>query len=267
MKIHFLGTCSGTEPMPNRHHTAIIIEVGDGLYWFDAGENCSYRAFLSGFDYSKIRALFISHPHIDHIGGLPLLLFNLAKLNWRKKLRVGDDNILKMYLPDFEFLEGLKKMVNFERMKKGTDFDAKELLIHDGVIFEDAVIKVSAIHNGHLGEDGTNGWHSYSFLIEAEGKKVVYSGDVKSPHDYDCFTDKGCDVLIMETGHHKVTDVCDYALEKKVKRLLFTHHGREILENQQAAQQIIDEKNVNATICYDGMTEIVEQEKKDEKNS
>ena len=72
-----------------------------------------------------------------------------------------------------------------------------------------------------FGEDGTNGWHSYSFLIEAEGKRVIYSGDVKSPHDYDCFTENGCDVLIMETGHHKVTDVCDYALENKVKRLLF----------------------------------------------
>ena len=45
MKIHFLGTCAGTEPMPGRRHTAMILESGNKFYQFDAGEGCSYTAY------------------------------------------------------------------------------------------------------------------------------------------------------------------------------------------------------------------------------
>ena len=257
MKIHFLGTCSGTEPMPDMHHVSLVIEVDGGLYWFDAGENCSHSAYLSGLDYSKVRSLFISHPHIDHVGGMANILFVFSKLRWREKLQIGENNTLNVYLPQREFFEAVKVVALSGNANGKFGYEINENLISDGVIFDDGKVKVSAIHNAHLGEDGSNGWHSYSFLIEAEGKRVVYSGDVKSITELDCFVGGGCDVLMMETGHHKVTDVCDYALEKKVKRLLFTHHGREILENRAGANEIIQQKGVNATICYDGMIEIV----------
>ena len=61
MKLHFLGTCAGTEPMPGRKHASVAVEVGDRLYWFDAGEGCSYTAHLMGLDLLKIKAVFISH--------------------------------------------------------------------------------------------------------------------------------------------------------------------------------------------------------------
>lgn len=69
MKLHFLGTCSGTEPMPDRKHTSFAIETGDRLYWFDAGEGCSYTAHLMGLDLLSLCKVVISHPHMDHVGG------------------------------------------------------------------------------------------------------------------------------------------------------------------------------------------------------
>ena len=39
LKFTFLGTCSGTEPMPERHHQSFVVEVGGLYYWFDAGES------------------------------------------------------------------------------------------------------------------------------------------------------------------------------------------------------------------------------------
>ena len=47
-----------------------LLEADGGLYWFDAGEACSYTAHLMGLDLLTLRALFISHPHADHIGGM-----------------------------------------------------------------------------------------------------------------------------------------------------------------------------------------------------
>ncbi len=43
--------------------------------------------------------------------------------------------------------------------------------MQEGKLFADENVCVTALHNRHLGEDGTEGFHSYSFLIEAEGKR------------------------------------------------------------------------------------------------
>ena len=85
MEIFVLGSCSGTEPQAGRHHTSWVLRYRNELYWFDAGENCSYTAHLAGLDLLTSRAVFISHPHIDHIGGLPNLYWTIAKLHALRK--------------------------------------------------------------------------------------------------------------------------------------------------------------------------------------
>ena len=74
-------------------------------------------------------------------------------------------------------------------------------------------------------------WVSYSFLIEAEGKRIVYSGDVRGIDDLVQFIHDGCDVLFMETGHHAPEDICKKIVDSgyEVKNLYFLHHGRKIL--------------------------------------
>ena len=69
LKLTILGSCSGTEPMPGRHHTSIAMEYGGRTYWLDAGENCAHASYTGGVDMPAVEAIFISHPHIDHVGG------------------------------------------------------------------------------------------------------------------------------------------------------------------------------------------------------
>ena len=69
IKIKYLGTCSGTEPMPNRHYCSLVFEINDKLYWFDAGENCSHRAYTMGMDVSTVRGVFISHKQYAALVG------------------------------------------------------------------------------------------------------------------------------------------------------------------------------------------------------
>lgn len=252
MKIHFLGTCSGTEPMPDMHHCSLVFEINGIYYWFDAGENSSHTAMTKmGIDLSRVRSVFISHPHIDHIGGLPNLVYALNKLVWRKTPHI-DDNTVNFYLPGSTLFPKVVDLAFGNRASYPLTMNS--FRVNDGKIYDDENVTVTALHTTHLGEDGSAGWHAYSYLIEAEGKRVLFSGDVGKFSDLDGQIGDGVDVLIMETGHHKVSDVLDYAESKKVGKLIFNHHGREIIGDRAAAQAQIDASSVDAVIANDCLT-------------
>ena len=258
-RIHFLGTCSGTEPMPGMHHCSLVIEVGDIYYWFDAGEGCAFSAHTSGMDVTRTKAIFVSHPHLDHTGGLANLFACMRKLVWRFKKKMANDNNLDVYFPDLQVFEAVKTLACGSAVNNNKFvFKLNSHPIEDGLLFEDESLRVTALHNRHLGEDGSNGWHSYSFLLEFEGKRVIFSGDLASPDELDPIVKEG-DFLIMETGHHSVSDVCEYAISRKAAALRFNHHGREILGDRPAAEKRISDyaasANISIKLCYDGMIE------------
>ena len=123
----------------------------------------------------------------------------------------------------------------------------------DGVIFDNGGLRVTARHNGHMGET-SQPYHSFSFLIEAEGRKAVYSGDVKDISELDGWLD--CDLLMMETGHHDPIAVARYLKSLSVgpKRLLYVHHGRTMLADpagcEAQARAIL---GIPTDVAYDGM--------------
>ncbi|MBQ9116347.1 MAG: MBL fold metallo-hydrolase [Clostridia bacterium] len=259
--IRYLGTCSGTEPMAGMHHCSWMLETDGAIYWFDAGEGCAYTAYTAGVDIMKTRALFISHPHIDHVGGLSHLLFCFNKLIVREGSRLPNGNKLEAYISDHELFNAAKTVATSGSSGK-LHYDISLNSIEDGVLYVDENVKITALHNRHLKGDGENGkWHSFSYLIETEGKRIIFSGDLTAPSELDPLLINGADILLMETGHHKVSDVCEYAADKKIGALRFHHHGREILEGRERAESFVSEFSAahgfDIKLCYDGMTDIL----------
>lgn len=241
MKIYFLGTCSGTEPMPDMNHVSFAIEKEGTLYFFDAGENCSRTAHLMGLDLLSIKTIFISHTHMDHVGGLGNLLWHIRKLTKVKKTNPNNENI-DIYIPNLETYEGVWKILKNTEHNFAIDYSMTPNKVADGVIFDDGNLKVTAFHNRHLPKNEVTGeWLSYSYLIECEGKSIVYSGDVFDYSDLDVVIGKYADVLIIETGHNGVDKVYDYTKNKNLGKIYFNHHGREIINNPEQSENKVKE--------------------------
>ena len=234
MKIHIWGCLSGTEPMPGKHHTSWALEKDGLLYWFDAGENCARAAHLQGYDVRKIRKLFISHSHGDHTGGLYHLFWVMRKRNYldRRNGEVPEVEV-EVIAPDPELIELVKAQLSFLESSPGKLRIAVRKT-QPGILCDENGVTVEALRNHHIEPDVRGRGSSWSFRIRAEGKTVVYSGDVRSTADIAPFLEEGCDLLLMETGHHSAPELCRVWQEKAyaIGRVVFMHHGREILRDE-----------------------------------
>ena len=232
VKIHTLGTGAGTEPMPTRQYASCIFEVNDGLYLFDAGTGSVRTAHLNGIDITRIRTIFISHAHRDHVGGLPDFFWNIRKLVCMRDLPMPE---ITVYVPETAMWDAVYPMI---RLGGTSRISITPKLIADGTVFEDGNIRVEARHNYHMQPAGSKVYTSFSFRITVGDRRFVYSGDVG------CYTDMGdwlcdCNLLMMETGHHIASEICA-GLRRDgagVREIMFVHSGREILNDRDGAKK------------------------------
>ena len=80
MRVLFLGTASG-KPSNHRNVTSIAVIIENAEYLLvDCGEATQHQIMKSSLKLSKLRGIFISHLHGDHIFGLPGLLCTLNEI-------------------------------------------------------------------------------------------------------------------------------------------------------------------------------------------
>lgn len=241
MRVAFLGTAAGKVAVGERQHSSFAVETGGGVYWLDAGEGCANRAHLAGLGLLQTRAAFVSHMAMDHIAGLPRLLWTVRKLN---KQSGGDgiaDGLIKLFIPDVHAWRGIIEMLEATTNNNyANNFVLQVSQYGEGCIYDEDGVKVSACHNSHMGRPNpSHGWRSYGFRFEAEGKALVYTGDVEKLEELRPLLEKPCGLLLADAGHAKLKTVCEFLRDHAAgaAAIALIHLGKETLSDPEAARE------------------------------
>ena len=215
MKITFLGSSHGV-PSAERYCSCTMIEVNGSLYFIDCGAPLIDILLRRGAPLSSIRAVFTTHMHGDHVNGLA----PLADLcNWYFK-----DTGFDIYLTEAAGLSLFPQMIE---AVEGMALDAQRIrfrLMTPDTLYDDGSIRITPLPNRHLHYAGRP---SYSYLVEAEGKRVVFTGDMSQglrQGDFPaCALEDGVDLVISEMAHFGISDVEPYLKRCRAARVLFNH--------------------------------------------
>jgi ribonuclease BN (tRNA processing enzyme) len=206
MRITVLGSGHGV-PEAHKKCTSILIEVGENRYFVDAG--CDINVELSNrrIPFESVKALFITHPHSDHIDGLfPFL----GLLGWFYT-KVNPE----VYVPNEKCIDLIK--FYFDTFEMQIRPETKLYTVGDGVIYDDGVLKVTAIPTQHC-------QNAHAFLLEAEDKRILCSGDLRHPSiDFPDVYD--IDAALLEAAHFDVKEYTNIVKERRFKSVYINHDG------------------------------------------
>ena len=107
--------CGSGPPMtsPGAAQACILIKAGDEYFVVDIGDGASANLMNWGIDVQKVKAVFLTHLHSDHIGDLAELhLMNWVTASRQSKLKVyGPDGVSSVtegfeaaYALDYKFI-------------------------------------------------------------------------------------------------------------------------------------------------------------------
>lgn len=210
-------------PCADRAHAAFLYRLGTATVLVDSGEPISGLIDNAKIAADEIDAVLITHLHMDHVGGLFMLLQGLWLEGRTKPLPVhmpaeGIDPFRAMLRAGYVFDELLKFSLEFVPIKPGQPIRIGRS------------VRVTPFPTSHLAGlkkrfGGRNGpaFEAFSFLIESGRKRVVHSGDVGTVADLGPLLDRPADVLVCELAHVGLEELGEFLKGRKVKQVVLVH--------------------------------------------
>lgn len=235
MKITFLGTSDGY-PEEERFCSCSVVTVNGKHYVIDAGVSLCSTLVKNKFNPGDVGAVFITHMHADHSSGLVEFIHYMS---WGG--RYGID--AGVFVPTHVGKHALLSLTY--AMDPGRDVDLT--VYKEGKVFEDENVRVTAFRTMHNEA-------SFGFLIEAEGKKVYFSGDMRSDisdmPDF-VYNDK-TDLIVCESAHNRLPLISDKLNAMKTGKIVINHiSSKHSQDDFNECRPLINKPFI---LAYDGMT-------------
>lgn len=221
LHLTFFGSSAGF-PTKNRRNSSIGLWRGSGLYLVDAGEPVAAQFALRDISPDTLRAVFITHMHADHVGGLPMLL-QWSQLNRRAEpLTIAMPAEATTGFRDFlELIYLYPDLLGFEREMKP---------VAPGKVYDRDGVTVEAFSNRHLAgfaerlrrEGKGRTGQSFSYLFTVDGTRIVFSGDMAQAGEITELATRA-DVVVSELAHFQPEELGEALAKTDLKRLVVTH--------------------------------------------
>jgi len=210
-RIVLLGTGAGPIPRKLRSQPASLLVVNGAPYLIDAGAGTTRQLAYAGYAPADIRNIFITHHHIDHNADLgAMIAFTWIGDNQRRLAAAPPVQIYgppatgQLVAAAIEFLSVSERIYSSEVPMFGASgrYQAHNIK-SDGVVFQDANVRVTAAENSHFNIPKSAPNYgvdkSYSYRFDTSDRSVVFAGDT-GPSDALTRLAQGADVLIVEVA-------------------------------------------------------------------
>ncbi|MBZ9651837.1 MBL fold metallo-hydrolase [Psychroflexus montanilacus] len=257
--LYVITTGTGA-PMPDKNRTGsqTVVVAGEQVLVFDAGPGSTLKLELSPVDVGTVDALFITHFHSDHIGGIgELMLKRWATGSPQQPLPIygpsGIDEVVNGFEAAYQLDKGYRIAHHGEKVVPSSgfggeahSFDLGSDLMSSKTVYKQGEVEVIAFNVEHAPV-----FPAVGYRVNYKGRSIVITGDTKYTESLIHHSNKA-DVLIIEALNKKfatmmanagenletnvtaiATDIQDYHISPKeaadvareagVKQLVITH--------------------------------------------
>jgi ribonuclease BN (tRNA processing enzyme) len=192
MRITLLGT-GGPRPDPARQGPATLVQVAGLRLLFDAGRGVATQLAKTDISLNEIDAVFLTHHHFDHIGGLGDLLMAAWNNGRTRPLNIygphGTRGIVEalftqIYTSDIRFRIREAEVIGSpvpHPSEVFRAFDVKSGVIESSPQFR---LEVGSVEHGSLAlELDEDEWSAVGYRVEGDDRSVAIAGDVVAGRD------------------------------------------------------------------------------------
>jgi ribonuclease BN (tRNA processing enzyme) len=225
-----------------RSQSGYLVRVGGTCVLMDAGPDLLGSMKRKKLAPADLDVIAISHLHGDHYGGIPFLMLEYLYESRPDRIIhfVGPRNLesrcwrmMKLAYPRFN-VGVIRPWLHFIEIEPHQEVRAGKA-------------RISAIRSPHMETD-----ISLSLKLRIAGRTIVYSGDSGWNEELVSFAE-GADLFICEctyyessqlTFHMNYPQLAANRSRFKVKRMLLSHLGREVLAHK---------RNLKMKLAFDGL--------------
>lgn len=264
-ELIMLGSGGGPQIRKDRSEPAVLLIVNGTSYLIDCGSGTLRRMVEAGIDSTRVKTIFITHQHADHVMGLADVMadsifssssalpgLSLNIYGPPRTAQLVDAAVNYIMVPYTVFAQG--KLVKDESIRH-------RFVAHDidrpGLVYEDQNIKVIAAENSHfqmMPDAARRAEKSYAYRVETPQGVIAFTGDT-GPSEAVAKLAEGADLLVSEVINDKpmvermerLAAIGNWSPERKA--MVIAHMQRQHLVPS-AVAQLASQARVKSVLLY-----------------